>query len=238
MTISQKSIKILWAAAAGRCSFPQCHTKLYSCEADEITTHTIGEMAHICGDKPTANRYDTNQSDIERDDYNNLILLCPTHHTIIDRKENEATYTVESLHQMKSSHEKKVLRLTNNSKQPTKKSISCLILPLLEDNKQSWLQYGPTSDMARKQPYNEKIYLLWKQERLITITPNNRKISLLLKENRMLFTSAEQQFIAAFLMHSDSYEKWVNDTIDYSAVVRFPQDFDNLIRRITNARSK
>jgi len=52
-------------------------------------------MAHICGDKPGANRHDAGQTDAERDDYQNLILLCPTHHTLIDRKENESVYTVD-----------------------------------------------------------------------------------------------------------------------------------------------
>ena len=43
-------------------------------------------------------------SDIEVNDYDNLILLCPTHHTLIDKEDK--IYTVEVLRQMKQEHEK------------------------------------------------------------------------------------------------------------------------------------
>lgn len=39
----------------------------------------------------------------ERDEYSNLILLCPTDHTVIDKAPDD--YTVESLHKMKEDHE-------------------------------------------------------------------------------------------------------------------------------------
>jgi hypothetical protein len=39
----------------------------------------------------------------ERDRYYNLILLCPTHHTIVDKSETD--FTIDALLQMKSSHE-------------------------------------------------------------------------------------------------------------------------------------
>src|SRR3954466_4701036 len=100
MAISQKSIKILWSAAGGRCAFPDCWERLCYHEARGAAPYTLGEMAHICGEKPDANRHDPDQKDAERDDYQNLILLCPTHHTLIDRKENEPVYIVAALHEM------------------------------------------------------------------------------------------------------------------------------------------
>jgi predicted restriction endonuclease len=41
----------------------------------------------------------------QRRSFDNLILLCPTHHTIIDR--DPAQYTTDSLKQMKANHQKK-----------------------------------------------------------------------------------------------------------------------------------
>ncbi|HAY96656.1 HNH endonuclease, partial [Shewanella sp.] len=55
-------------------------------------------MAHIKGNKLGSNRYDPEQTDVERDSYENLILLCPTHHTLIDKAENESEFSVELLH--------------------------------------------------------------------------------------------------------------------------------------------
>ena len=87
MAICPKTSKILWSSAAGHCSFPQCKEKLY--EPDAGQGYTTGEMAHINGEKPGSNRYDCNQAAGERDGYSNLILLCPMHHTAIDKPENE-----------------------------------------------------------------------------------------------------------------------------------------------------
>lgn len=61
-------------------------------------------MAHIEGENPGAARYNANMTDEERNNYQNLILLCPTHHTIIDKDESE--YTVGKLKQIKKDHEK------------------------------------------------------------------------------------------------------------------------------------
>jgi hypothetical protein len=79
------------------------------CRADVIKTKhdgsdsIIGEMAHIEGEKPNAARYNVSMTDKERQHYSNLILLCPTCHTIIDN--DELTYTTINLKTIKTNHE-------------------------------------------------------------------------------------------------------------------------------------
>ena len=233
MAITQKSIKILWSAAGGRCAFPACWERLCYHEAEVIAPYTLGEMAHICGDKPGANRHDPDQTNDERDDYQNLILLCPTHHTRIDRKENEAAYTVAGLREMKAAHEARVLERLEQA-DLTKTELACTVLPLLEENKQSWAQYGPLSELARSQPHNTSARAVWVSERLSVIVPNNRKIGGFLEERKALFDAGEQEAVAAFLMHARSYEQWVEDAIPYAAVKRFPIEFDEMIRKIVD----
>jgi hypothetical protein len=63
----------------------------------------VGEIAHICGDKPLSARYDKLQSEKERQGFDNLMLMCGHHHNIIDKDED--TYTVAKLKQMKHDHE-------------------------------------------------------------------------------------------------------------------------------------
>ncbi|MFB2596131.1 HNH endonuclease [Paracoccus sp. p4-l81] len=234
MAITPKSVKILWSAAGGRCAFAGCWERLCYHEAEDAAPYTLGEMAHICGDKPGANRHDEGQTDSQRDDYQNLILLCPTHHTLIDRKENEAVYTVEILHSMKAEHESRVLERLDQDAMPTKHDIARAILPLLEENRQSWAKYGPLSELARTQPHNESAHAVWMSERLSVIVPNNRNIAAQLKERRSLFDAGEQGMITAFLLHVRSYEQWVQDAIPYAAVKRFPVEFDDLIRGLAD----
>jgi hypothetical protein len=62
-----------------------------------------GEVCHIKGARPGSARYDPDQSDLERHAGANLVLMCPTHHTVID--DDEETYTVKRLCNIKAAHE-------------------------------------------------------------------------------------------------------------------------------------
>ncbi len=235
MAISPRSIKILWANAAGRCSFAGCLEKLCFGEAADRAPFTLGEMAHIRGERPGSNRHDPDQSPDERDNYSNLILLCPTHHTLIDKKENEAEYTVDVLHSMKEKHEYFVLERLDRMNVKDRAELVAEIHRLLAEDRVVWERFGPLSDLARKNPHSDEAHAVWVSERLSTIVPNNRRIVELLREGHGCFEAADQGAISLFLIHSRSYEKWVNDEISYEAVVRFPQEFNEMIERYVNA---
>jgi hypothetical protein len=78
-------IKVLFARSGNRCAFPKCAAAL----SDGDTA--LGEMCHIKGAKPAAARYDPNQTPEERHSAENLILLCPNHHTVVDADERPRT---------------------------------------------------------------------------------------------------------------------------------------------------
>lgn len=229
MSITNKSIKLLWSNAAGRCSFRNCGEKLSVEEAEGIAPYTLGEMAHIKGNKPGSNRYDVGQSAIDRDAYENLILLCPTHHTLIDKAENETVYPVELLHEMKRDHETFISTRLQGSTIENIEQLKDKIAPYMAENYQAWEQYGPVSENAKKNPNSDQVYALWTSERLSTIVPNNREIAALMYENRELFSRRDQRVVSKFIKHVESYEQWVHDKIPYNAVQRFPSEFEDLI---------
>ncbi len=162
------------------------------------------------------------------------MLLCPTHHRLIDRKENEFIYPIAALHKMKVEHESRVLKRLDQDRMSTNAEVARSILPLLEENRQSWAQYGPLSELAKTQPYNDAAHAMWVSERLSVIVPNNRKIAAQLEAHKFMFDVNEQEAIVAFLMHERSYEQWVQDAIPYAAVKRFPTEFNDLIGRLAN----
>jgi len=99
----------------------------------------------------------------------------------------------------------------------------------LAENRQAWLQYGPLSDIAKRNPNSEELHAFWMSEKLSTIVPNNRIIVDLLSAYRDLFGKHDQRVVSQFLAHATSYEKWVNDEIPYQAVTPFPVNFEQLI---------
>jgi hypothetical protein len=62
-----------------------------------------GRICHIKAANTNGPRYDPNQSDDERHSFINLLLLCPSHHDIIDK--DPENYSAESLHKIKQQHE-------------------------------------------------------------------------------------------------------------------------------------
>lgn len=103
MTINQIDIKLLWGRAASRCAFPDCRIELTQDSQATSSSLPIGEQAHIVAKEPNGPRGESLLTKEERDSYANLILLCPTHHKIIDK--NPEDYPVEKLHVFKTNHE-------------------------------------------------------------------------------------------------------------------------------------
>ncbi len=103
MGIKEKDIKLLWGRAGNRCSIPNCRIKLSHDKKTATESFPIGEQAHIVGKEEGSARSKSILSMEDRDSYHNLILLCPTHHTVIDK--NVEDYPVEKIHMIKSQHE-------------------------------------------------------------------------------------------------------------------------------------
>ncbi|WP_162991465.1 HNH endonuclease signature motif containing protein [Halostella salina] len=99
MSISTRTAKKLWNAAGNECAHPECDHELIDFDSDSI----VGEMCHIKARNPDGPRYDPEMSDDERNAYSNLILLCPTHHRIVDESPNQ--YPTELLREWKQEHE-------------------------------------------------------------------------------------------------------------------------------------
>jgi hypothetical protein len=93
--------KKLWGRSGNVCSFPNCGLELASSRESK---RVLGDEAHIKGENPGSARYDPSQSEDERNGYENRILMCPTHHTMIDQ--DATTWTVENLKEMKARHER------------------------------------------------------------------------------------------------------------------------------------
>ena len=74
--------KALLAKSGNRCAFPGC-----SCEIVDKENVIIGVAAHIEAAEKGGARYNPNQTEDERNGYENLIYLCPTHHSF---KRNES----------------------------------------------------------------------------------------------------------------------------------------------------
>jgi hypothetical protein len=90
---SISTIKRLFAESGNECAFDGCTQALVVGET------VVGDVCHICAASLGGPRYDPNQSDSDRAAFANLLLMCPTHHRIIDS--DPRTYSVAELERLK-----------------------------------------------------------------------------------------------------------------------------------------
>ena len=90
----------LWIASGGRCQYPGCNVTLYR---DDVTLAKMNRsyVAHIVADSPGGPRGDEILSPKLAKEFSNLMLLCDTHHRLIDR-EDVAGHPVELLQELKT----------------------------------------------------------------------------------------------------------------------------------------
>lgn len=98
MAISERTRKILWVTAGGRCSI--CRVQLVTDGTDTDDPSVSGEEAHIVAQARSGPRGDEVAA---ADSYDNLILLCRKDHKRID--DQVGYYTADRLRQIKRSHE-------------------------------------------------------------------------------------------------------------------------------------
>ncbi len=100
---SPRTFKLLWGRSAGHCAMPDCRIDLIADATDYDPVVVIGDMAHVAGASDGGPRAAPELSTGERNDYENLILLCKNCHTRIDTqfRSNPA----DRLKEIKQAHE-------------------------------------------------------------------------------------------------------------------------------------
>lgn len=117
---TRTTLRRLDTLSGNECAHPDCNKKLIADDGISI----ISKICHIAAANKGGARYDEIMTDDERRGFDNLILLCDEHHSIIDNKKNETLYPASLLKQWKDEHEKKVLELISGKNLLSKHPLS------------------------------------------------------------------------------------------------------------------
>lgn len=90
----------LYILSGNECAYPNCPHKML----DEYD-HFIGQICHIEAAEINGQRFNPKQTNEQRRQISNLMLMCPTHHTVTN---NVIQYPVDKLKRLKADHEAKV----------------------------------------------------------------------------------------------------------------------------------
>lgn len=96
----------LWVFSGGRCEFPGCNKPLWK-DGLTLKEDNFGQMAHVIAQSSGGPRGNSKLSHKQATDFHNLMLLCQTHHKLIDGKHKE-DYSADTLKSYKQEHERRI----------------------------------------------------------------------------------------------------------------------------------
>lgn len=208
MATSDNDYKLLWGRAAGICSKPGCQKDL-TVILENSPSYNVGEMAHIIAKKPYGPR---GIAEGGSDAYDNLILLCPTCHRLVD-KAPEGTFPVEMLDKWKAQHERLIRRRGTETTFEDAEKLKRAVRLLLMENRIIWRDLGPQSNVALSNP-GSNLHRVWDLKKLNTIVPNNNKIINYVEANQGLLSDAEYNSFLLFKQHANAFEENQYERLD------------------------
>lgn len=190
----------LFADSAGFCQRPQCQRRLF---VDTATQNIhIAEMAHIFAASDDGPRANGKLTPEERGAYENLILLCPACHTIVDKAPED--FPDALMREWKRTHVERIAAVFGAVEYANRASARDAIEPVLAENRAIFNEYGPDNDY-RHNPESE-LAQVWQRKVLSHILPNNRKLLTILDKNRRLLNGEELVTLEKFRQHVDDLE--------------------------------
>jgi hypothetical protein len=132
----------LFADSGGFCQKPDCLRPLFV-DLPNQPVH-IAEIAHIFAATDGGPRSMANLSPAQRSDYQNLILLCPTSHTIIDKAPTDYPDTL--IQEWKETHKARIAAAFEVVLCPDRVHLRQAIEPILAENRAIFELHGPDQD--------------------------------------------------------------------------------------------
>jgi hypothetical protein len=223
--IARDTVVRLVGAGAGCCYRPECPTGfLWHVVADEPTVG-LAEVAHIVAASAKGPRADPDASEAILTGIDNLLLLCPTCHTLIDKAPD--FYTTELIQQWKASHEQRVRDIWEVRTYADKTSARRELVRLLGENREIWATYGPESKHGELVVTD--VSAVWRAEVVRRVIPNNAHALRLLEANSHLLNDAELATVTRFRLHADGLTARHLGGVVNPAAPRFPVEVDSLL---------
>ncbi|WP_138431904.1 hypothetical protein [Fodinibius saliphilus] len=97
LTPKKDTLRELYLKSGNQCAYPNCTNVIIDEDGD-----FLGEVCHIKAAMPGGERFDPNQTNDERRSFDNLMLMCPIHHT---KTNNVEEFPVHRLKKIKAKHE-------------------------------------------------------------------------------------------------------------------------------------
>lgn len=214
----------LFSGAAGYCQRPDCLQPLFPTEMGG--DKHIAEMAHVIPHGEKGPRHEERpDKEFEADSFENLILLCPNCHTIIDKAPD--SYPRSVLLDWKSNHLAALTQKQGIVLYDERDQVREAVIAAMNENKAIWTEFAPCEgDSFEFDPESEKA-ITWSQRMRSVILPNHFRIQAIINLNRPLMTEGEQETFARYQEHVRGLSERHICGVSGGAI-RYPAEMDGI----------
>lgn len=214
----------LFSEAAGFCQRPECLDPLFPPEMGGAKH--IAEMAHVIPHGESGPRYeDRPEEDFDPDTFDNLILLCPTCHTMVD-KDPEA-FPRDLLLTWKQEHLARLALKQGVKTYECREEARHAVSARMAENKAIWEKYAPVDGSAFEYDPEADAAQLWQQRMRSTILPNHYRLLSIVEANLPHATGDEQKVFAEYKEHVRGLAQR-HICGEAGSAIRFPQEMESI----------
>lgn len=212
----------LFSDSAGHCNRPNCHRYLFS--ENNSVDYNIGEMAHIIAASNNGPRADEAIIEGGKAMYDNLILLCPSCHTEIDKAPD--IFPKELILEWKNNHKTTIIQSIGIPKLEKRDEAKIYINAILRKNRGIFESLNP--NLSYKENPDAEEAAVWRRKMIAQIIPNNQNLIMFLDLNSHLLTEKELMIVENFRQHADDLvERHLGENLGIAR--RFPVEINNIL---------
>ncbi|WP_285633761.1 HNH endonuclease signature motif containing protein [Actinoallomurus iriomotensis] len=220
IALSQPAKDWLWSESGGHCQNPDCRADLYGFAEQKH----IGELAHIIpasmGGPRSAEEPELTGRERARPE--NVVVLCPTCHTVIDKVPEE--YPADVLRGWKRRSQKARALAHGTPMFSSRLEARKFVEELLGANRAVFDLYGPLDDV-----FDDTRAEQWRRHVENTIIPNNQTLLRVLQVNRELLSRSEKATAQIFAVHAQELEERHLEGNWTPGSTRFPNAMESIL---------
>tara|TARA_R110000850_G_scaffold215758_5_gene341330 strand:+ start:839 stop:1531 length:693 start_codon:yes stop_codon:yes gene_type:complete len=214
----------LFSKAAGHCQRPECLQPLFPAEMGG--DKHIAEMAHVIPHGETGPRHEERPiGEFKVDSYENLILLCPSCHRIIDKDPDG--YSWGTLLGWKINHIAALAQKQGICAYDERRQVRNAVVDAMSENKAVWKVFAPSDGSKFEYDPESEAAKTWLHRMRGVILPNHFRIQAIIKANLHHMTEDERQTFARYQEHIRGLsERHVCGVA--GGAIRYPSEMDEI----------
>ncbi|MBP2581826.1 5-methylcytosine-specific restriction endonuclease McrA [Streptomyces sp. PvR006] len=221
-TLGDDADRALFAESAGTCLL--CNTTLFPKDPKRKRSIPIAERAHVIAHSDEGPRADPSVSQKLRDSPSNIILLCPTCHTKVDK--DPEGYPTEDLLNAKRARAQAVSQIGGTPSFSSRVEARRAVERLLMRNRITFRENGPDPETGAVGSREQAEF--WADCVLREIVPNNRLIGAIVDVNVELTTPSEREIAELLRQHTNALERKHMGEPILGPTPRFPRRAEDL----------